>query len=173
MKNTTLCYLEKGGAYLMLHRVKKKNDVNEGKWVGVGGHFEEGESPFDCAVREVFEETGFVLAGARYAGVVTFVSDRFETEQMHLFHSTDFLGEDGYPAFSEGVEQTTDCIEGNLAWVDKDAVPRLPLWEGDRIFLALLKENVPHFSLKLAYTGDALTSAVLDGVPLDCSKYLA
>lgn len=172
MKNTTLCYLEKNGAYLMLHRVKKQNDVNAGKWVGVGGHFEEGESPFDCAVREVFEETGFVLAAARYAGVVTFVSDKYETEQMHLFHATDFLGEDVYPAYKGGKETETACIEGNLAWVKKDAVPRLPLWEGDRIFLDLLTKELPHFSLKLVYTGDALMAAVLDGVPMDTGAYL-
>ena len=172
MKNTTLCYLEKNGAYLMLHRVKKQNDVNAGKWVGVGGHCEEGESPFDCAVREVFEETGFVLAAARYAGVVTFVSDKYETEQMHLFHSADFLGEDVYPTYAQGKEIPTDCIEGNLAWVDTCTVPRLPLWEGDRIFLDLLRKELPHFSLKLVYTGDTLTEAVLDGVPMDLTAYL-
>lgn len=166
MKNTTLCYLEKNGAYLMLHRVKKKNDVNAGKWVGVGGHFEEGESPYDCAVREIFEETGFVPAALVYRGVVTFVSDEWETEQMHLFTSDDFLGEDAYPRYTGGEETATDCIEGNLAWVEKPRVLSLPLWEGDRVFLSLLEKNEPFFSLKLVYRGDALVSAIKNGIPM-------
>ena len=123
MKNTTLCYLEKDGAYLMLHRVKKKNDENAGKWVGVGGHFEEGESPYDCAVREIFEETGFACAALSYRGVVTFVSDKYETEQMHLFTSDDFLGDDRFPRYTGGKEKETDCTEGNLAWVEKQRDP--------------------------------------------------
>ena len=167
MKNTTLCYLEKDGAYLMLHRVKKQNDVNAGKWVGVGGHFEEGESPFDCAVREIFEETGLVAAALRYRGVVTFVSDVWETEQMHLFTSDDFLGEDRFPRYTGGVEAATDCNEGNLAWVEKNTVPTLPLWVGDKIFLSLLEKEEPFFSLKLVYTGDALTSVILNGIPMN------
>lgn len=166
MKNTTLCYLEKDGAYLMLHRVKKKNDVNEGKWVGVGGHFEEGESPYDCAVREIFEETELVVAALSYRGVVTFVSDKYETEQMHLFTSGDFLGEDRYLRYTGGKEKETDCIEGNLAWVEKSFVPTLPLWEGDKIFLSLLESGEPFFSLKLVYEGDALVAAIKNGIPL-------
>ena len=166
MKNTTLCYLEKNGALLMLHRVKKKNDVNAGKWVGVGGHFEEGESPYDCAVREIFEETGFVPAALSYRGVVTFVSDEWETEQMHLFTSDDFLGEDQYPHYTGGEETATDCNEGNLAWVDKPVVSSLSLWEGDRVFLSLLEQNEPFFSLKLVYRGDALVGAIKNGLPM-------
>ena len=166
MKNTTLCYLEKDGAYLMLHRVKKKNDANAGKWVGVGGHFEEGESPFDCAVREIFEETGLAPAALSYRGVVTFVSDEWETEQMHLFTTGDFLGDDAFPRYTGGEEATTDCNEGNLAWVEKSVVPTLPLWEGDKIFLSLLEKEEPFFSLKLVYTGDVLTTVILNGIPI-------
>ncbi|MBP3436957.1 MAG: 8-oxo-dGTP diphosphatase [Clostridia bacterium] len=160
MQNTTLCYLEKDGKYLLLHRIYKKNDVNQGKWIGIGGHFEEGESPYDCAIREVFEETGLALAEARYRGVVTFVSDRYETEQMHLFTSSSFVGEQ------------IACNEGEAAWIKKEDIPSLPLWVGDLIFLELLEQEIPFFSLKLCYTGDALTSAVLDGVPLSVEKYL-
>lgn len=154
MKNTALCYLERDDAYLMLHRTVKKNDVNHDKWIGVGGHFEEGESPFDCAIRETFEETGYALAEARYRGVVTFVSDVCECEQMHLFTSAHFVGE------------PIACDEGELAWVGKKEIYGLPIWEGDKIFLRLLEEEYPFFSLKLSYVGDALVSAVLDGIPL-------
>ena len=150
----------------MLHRVKKKNDVNAGKWVGVGGHFEEGESPYDCAVREIFEETGFACAALSYRGVVTFVSDEWETEQMHLFTTDDFLGDDRYPRYTGGEERVTDCNEGNLAWVEKALVPTLPLWEGDKVFLSLLEKNEPFFSLKLVYQGDALIGAIKNGIPM-------
>lgn len=154
MQNTTLCYLEKDGAYLMLHRCRKKEDINAGKWVGIGGHFEEGESPYDCVIREVFEETGLVLGAARYRGIITFVTDRGESEQMHLFTSDVFYG------------KQVSCDEGDAEWVDRERVALLPLWEGDLIFFRLLRENRPFFSLKLVYQGDRLASAVLDGVPL-------
>lgn len=159
MENTTLCYLEKEDSYLLLHRCKEKGDINTGKWLGVGGHFEKGESPFDCAIREVFEETGLVLAAARYRGVVTFVPDKGEAEQMHLFTSSDFAGE------------MIECNEGALAWVKKKDLPSLPQWEGDRIFLHLLAKEHPFFSLKLVYRGDDLVQAVLDGVPLAKGEY--
>ncbi len=158
MKNTTLCYLEKDGRYLMLHRVKKEKDCNKDKWIGIGGHFEEGESPYDCAIREIFEETGLLVAALRYRGVVTFVSDEWECEQMHLFTSDDFLGE------------THPCDEGELAWVEKSALRSLPLWEGDHLFLDLLATERPFFSLKLTYIGNSLVSAVLDGIPLSKSE---
>ena len=151
MKNTTLCYIERGEEYLMLHRVKKENDENKDKWIGVGGKFEDGESPEDCVLREVREETGLTLTEYRYRGIVTFVSDRYETEYMHLFTASQF----------EGTQ--TECEEGELAWIKKDALYELTLWEGDRIFLRLLQENRPFFSLKLCYQGDALQGAVLDG----------
>ena len=154
MKNTTLCYLEKDGRYLMLHRTKKEKDCNKDKWIGIGGHFEEGESPYDCAIREIFEETGLLVAALRYRGVVTFVSDEWECEQMHLFTSSDFLGE------------MHICDEGELAWVEKTALRSLPLWEGDHLFLDLLAKEHPFFSLKLTYIGNDLTAAVLDGIPL-------
>ncbi len=154
MRNTTLVHLERDGKYLMLHRVKKDADENRDKWVGIGGKIEEGESPEDCAVREVFEETGLRLGTYAYRGIVTFVSDEWGTEYMHLFHSSDFSG------------TLKDCDEGELEWVDKKALLSLPIWEGDRIFLRLLDTDRPFFSLKLRYRGDSLIEAVLDGEPL-------
>ena len=149
MKNTTLCYVEQEGKYLMLLRNKKKQDENAGKWIGVGGKFEEGESPQDCLLREVQEETGLHLTQYRFRGIVTFVSDRYETEYMHLFTAHGFEGE------------LTACDEGELRWVEKDEVLSLPLWEGDREFLRLLREDAPFFSLKLVYQGDKLVSSTL------------
>ena len=154
MLNTTLCYIEQDGKYLMLHRVKKKNDINHDKWIGIGGKFEDKESPEDCALREVREETGLTLTSYAYRGLVTFVSDRYETEYMHLFTADGFTGE------------LIDCDEGTLEWVDKALVPTLPTWAGDRIFLDLLARDVPFFSLKLEYVGDTLVRAVLDGKEL-------
>ena len=151
MKNTTLCYLEKDGCSLMLHRVKKQQDENAGKWIGVGGKFEEGESPEECARREVREETGLALEEVRPRGIVTFVSDQWGTEYMHLFTSTRFSG------------TLHACDEGELAWVPVSQVTKLELWEGDRIFLDLLARDVPFFSLKLVYEGDSLCTAILDG----------
>lgn len=155
MKNTTLCYVERDGQWLMLHRVRKENDVNRDKWIGVGGKCEEGESPEDCLLREVREETGLTLTRYRYRGLVTFVCPPWPTEYMHLFTADGFTG-----------PLTRDCNEGELAWVDKKQVPDLPGWAGDRIFLRLLEEDHPFFSLKLVYDGDTLTQAVLDGEPL-------
>ena len=151
MKMTTLCYLERGDEYLMLHRTKKENDENHDKWIGVGGKFESGESPEDCMRREILEETGLTVADYRYRGIVTFVSDIYETEYMHLFSVTDWTGE------------ARECDEGELAWIKKQKLFDLTLWEGDRIFLRLLQEDAPFFSLKLTYRGDELTEAVLDG----------
>ena len=152
MINSTLCYLERGDQYLMLHRVKKVNDMNHDKWIGVGGKFEEGESPEDCILRETFEETGLRLTAYRYRGLVTFVSDQYSTEYMHLFTA------DGW----EGT-LAENCPEGDLAWVKKEKVPALPLWEGDKIFLRLLDTDAPFFSLKLRYAGEQLVQAVLNG----------
>ena len=151
MKQTTLCYLERGDEYLMLHRTKKKNDENHDKWIGVGGKFEANESPEDCMRREIFEETGLTVTDYRYRGIVTFVSDIYETEYMHLFTVTDWTGE------------ARECDEGELAWIKKQKLFDLTLWQGDRIFLKLLQEDVPFFSLKLTYQGDNLTEAVLNG----------
>ena len=153
MKNSTLCYIEKDGRYLMLHRVKKENDCNKDKWIGVGGKFEDGESPEECMLREVYEETGLTLTSYSFRGIVTFVSDRWETEYMHLFTADGFEGE---PKKSE------DCDEGNLEWVDIDKIPTLPLWEGDLIFLDLLAKNTPFFSLKLRYEGERLVESRLE-----------
>ena len=151
MKQTTLCYLEQDGCYLMLHRVRKVHDENRDKWIGVGGKFEDRESPEDCARREVLEETGLTLTDYRYCGIITFVSDRWETEHMHLFHATGFTG------------TLRDCDEGVLEWVPIAQINALPAWEGDKIFLALMRQNRPFFSLKLVYEGERLTEAVLDG----------
>ena len=151
MKQTTLCYLERDGCYLMLHRIRKAHDENHDKWIGVGGKLEDRESPEDCARREVLEETGLTLTDWRYCGLITFVSDRWETEYMHLFHATGFTG------------ALRDCAEGVLEWVPVEQVNALPAWEGDKIFLALMQQGRPFFSLKLVYEGEHLTEAVLDG----------
>lgn len=154
MKISSLCYIEKENRYLMLHRVSKENDENSGKWIGVGGKFKEGESPEDCVLREVSEETGLTLLSYAYRGIVTFVSDRYGTEYMHLFTA------DRY----EGVLK--ECDEGVLEWIDKKELYNLTLWEGDRIFLKLLDTRREFFSLKLVYEGDNLISAYLDGKKL-------
>lgn len=154
MKNTTLCYIERGDEWLLLHRVKKENDLNHDKWIGVGGKCEEGESPEECLCREVREETGLILTRYRYRGLVTFVSDRWEGEYMHLFTADGFEGEIG------------DCDEGTLEWIKKADFAALPQWEGDRIFLRLLEENAPFFSLKLRYVGETLAYAALNGEAL-------
>ena len=151
MKNTTLCYIEKNGKYLMIHRVKKINDLNKDKWIGVGGKFEERETPFDCVRREIKEETGLTAGKLNYRGLVTFISNEFGTEYMHLFHTDDFSG-----------DLVSECNEGNLEWVDKNIITTLPLWEGDKIFLDLLEKDVPFFSLKLVYEGSTLVSHILE-----------
>ena len=150
-KNTTLIYIEKDGKTLLLHRTKKKNDLNHDLWVGIGGHCEEGESPEDCALREAKEETGLTLTEYKYRGVVTFVSDKYEGEYMHLFTSSDFVGD------------IIECDEGDLEWIENERVLSLPAWEGDRLFLELLRKDEPFFSLKLVYEGSNLAEAVLNG----------
>lgn len=145
MKMTTLCYIEKEGKYLMLHRVKKHHDINAGKWIGVGGHVENGETPEECLLREVKEETGLVLTAYRLRGLVTFLSDVCEPELMCVFTADAFDGE------------MIECDEGELAWVEKSDVLALPTWEGDRIFLErLLSGDERFFSIKLRYEGDKL-----------------
>jgi len=150
MQNTTLCYIEQEDAYLMLHRVKKAGDLNKDKWIGIGGHMEENESPEDCIIREAREETGLTLEKPEYRGIVTFVSDRYEGEYMHLFTAERFVGRIG------------ECNEGNLEWVKKTDIPKLNLWEGDLIFFDLLERRIPFFSLKLVYEGERLREAVLN-----------
>ena len=153
MFNCTLCYIENDrDEYLMLHRVKKKNDVNQDKWIGVGGKFEDKESPEECLLREVWEETGLTLTDYRFRGIVTFASDGWETEYMHLYTATGWTGD------------IKECDEGNLEWVSKKAVYDLPIWEGDKIFFRLIEDpDRPFFSLKLSYEGDTLVYAALDG----------
>ena len=151
MINTTLCHIEKDGKYLMLHRVKKENDLNKDKWVGIGGKFEDKESPEQCNRREVFEETGLTIHNAKYRGIVTFVSDKWETEFMHIFTCDDFSG------------KIIECDEGKLEWIDKAELFNLPIWEGDKIFLKLISStDTPFFSLRLEYIGDKLISAILN-----------
>ncbi len=158
MIHTTLCYLEKDKQYLMIHRIKKKNDCNHDKWIGIGGKFEEGESPEDCARREVFEETGLKVGKLEYRGIVTFVSktgSEVYYELMHLFWSDDF----------DTVSTLPQCDEGELEWIPKSEMNKLPHWQGDEIFLDLIdqeKQKVPFFSLKLVYENDKLKKAVLN-----------
>lgn len=153
---STLCYIERDGKYLMLHRTAKEKDVNKDKWIGVGGHFETDESPEECLLREVKEETGYTLTSYQYRGIVTFVSGNGVTEYMSLFTADEFLGEQ------------IECNEGHLEWVDIDKVESLNLWEGDKIFLRLLRETRAFFSLKLVYDGhDRLVSAALNGKELE------
>lgn len=151
MINSTLCYIEKDGQYLMLHRTKKERDVNAGKWIGVGGKFEDGESPVDCLKREILEETGLKLTSYLLRGIVTFVSDIAETEYMYLFTSDGFEGELDY-----------GCEEGDLKWIPKEKVTELNLWEGDRVFLKMLLEDAPFFMLKLQYEGDRLAGYTVE-----------
>ncbi|MCR5702252.1 MAG: 8-oxo-dGTP diphosphatase [Lachnospiraceae bacterium] len=149
---TTLCYLEKDNKYLMMHRVKKENDINKDKYIGVGGHFEYGESPDECLMREVFEETGLTLTDYRARGIITFIYGKDVVEYMHLYTADGFEGEIG------------DCDEGELVWIDKDKVMDLDIWEGDKIFFDLLMKERPYFSLKLVYSlDDKLTDVQLDG----------
>ena len=155
MLHSTLCYLERDGQYLMLHRVKKQNDANHDKWIGVGGKIEEGESPEDFVTREVWEETGLTLTDYAYRGVVTFVSDRWEGEYMHLFTATGFTG------------QVKECDEGQLEWISKEKLMQLPMWAGDRLFLERIAQPGPFFSLKLRYRGETLEGAWLNGKPLN------
>lgn len=157
MINTTLCYIRQGGQCLMLHRVKKENDLNQGKWIGIGGKFEPDESPEECMMREMREETGLTPRTWRYRGIVTFVSGRWVTEYMHLFTITDWTG------------TVRSCNEGILEWVPKDELLDLPHWKGDEAFLKLIADSEqPFFSLKLVYdANDELVEASLDGEPLD------
>ncbi len=152
MRNTTLCYIEKDGCYLMLHRVKKQKDVNKDKWIGIGGGFFEDESPEECVKREALEETGLVLKDPKLLSVVTFVCEGAETEQMFLFKSFDFDGE------------LIDCDEGVLEWISKDRLYGLDLWAGDRIFLRRIEKDCDFFTLKLVYSKNGeLLRAVLNG----------
>ena len=153
MLNTTLCYITRGNDVLMLHRIKKKNDVNKDKWIGIGGKFEDEESPDECLLREALEETGLTLTDWKCRGIVTFLSD-VGNEFMYLFTADGFT------------RQLTECDEGNLQWVSRDFLYSLPMWEGDKIFLELLQKGEPFFSLKLRYEGENLREAVLNGKPI-------
>lgn len=150
MKLTTLCYIEQNNKYLMLYRNKKRNDVNKGKWIGVGGHFQKGESPDDCLLREVKEETGLTLESYRLRGIITFVYNDNEAEYIFLYTADRFRGE------------LIQCSEGVLKWIDKSEIKDLSLWEGDRIFLDLLNSDEAIFSLKLIYNNDDLIEAIID-----------
>ena len=152
MINTTLCYVTRGNDVLMLHRIKKENDLNKDKWIGIGGKFEDGETPDDCIRREAMEETGLKLTSWKCRGVVTFLTTgQWEGEYMYVFTADEFEGE------------LKECNEGELKWVSREFVDALPKWEGDKIFLDLLWKDAPFFLLKLRYDGDKLIEAVLDG----------
>lgn len=148
MRLSSLCYLEKDGMYLMMYRNKKSEDINQGKWIGIGGKFKEGETPEECMLREVKEETGFSLVRYCYRGLVTFVQEGQETEYMHLFTADRWEG------------TPIECTEGTLKWIEKEAVLDLNLWEGDKVFFRLLEERAEYFSLKLCYQGDILVKTV-------------
>lgn len=150
MKLTTLCYIEKDDKYLMLHRTQKEQDENHDKWIGVGGKFEPGETPEECLLREVWEETGLTLTKYRFRGIVTFVSDEWGTEYMHLFTADTYLGE------------VKECDEGELVWVPKSEIEKLNIWEGDKVFLRLLQKDEGFFSLKLRYEGDSLVETQVE-----------
>ena len=152
---TTLCYIERDGQYLMMHRVKKEHEINKDKWVGICGHFEKDESPEECLLRETMEETGLTLTDYQLRGIITFSCDRWQTEYMFLYTATGFQGKVGA------------CDEGTLEWIDKTAVYDLPIWAGDKIFFRLLDSRERVFSLKLRYEGEKLVEAVLDGMVLD------
>lgn len=166
MVNTTLCYIEKDNSYLMLHRTKKPNDYNHDKWIGIGGKFENGESPEECAVREIFEETGLCVKkeNLEYFGIVTFLDlaennediSKSYTEFMHIFRSKIFSG-----------TVNLSCDEGELEWVPINKMNNLPHWKGDEIFLDLISKNSPFFSLKLTYKKGELLDAVLNGKKFD------
>lgn len=151
MKNTTLCYIRKDDEYLVIHRTKKENDLNKDKWIGVGGKFLDKESPEECLLREVKEETGLTLTHYDYRGIVTFVSDIWPTEYMHLYIADGYIGEIG------------ECDEGELCWKPREFVENCSGWAGDKIFLELLREDIPFFSLKLEYKGEELIKAILNG----------
>ncbi|MBO5317602.1 MAG: 8-oxo-dGTP diphosphatase [Oscillospiraceae bacterium] len=154
MRNTTLCYITRGNDVLMLHRVKKEKDINKDKWIGIGGHFEENESPEECLLREAWEETGLTLTQWQCRGVVTFLNDQCEGEYMYLFSADGFEG------------TLKECDEGDLQWVSREFLDALPKWEGDKIFLDLLWQDAPFFLLTLRYSGDRLVEAVLNGEKL-------
>lgn len=151
MKETTLCYLEKDNKYLMLYRNKRKDDPNYGKWIGIGGKLEPGETHRCAAIREIWEETGLKVSRCIYKGEIRFISDFCEDEIMHLYYSDSFTG------------NLKECSEGELMWVEKDKLDKLPMWEGDKIFLNLLNKDIPVFSLILEYEQDRLKAAVLNG----------
>lgn len=148
---TTLCYIEKDDSYLMLHRIKKENDINKDKWIGVGGHFEKSETPEECLLREAREETGLELTSWKLRGIITFITDKVPAEYMFLYTADGYIGE------------ITECDEGVLEWVKKSDVYNLPIWEGDKIFFKLLEQKEEFFSLKLRYEGDKLVETVLNG----------
>ena len=155
MINSTLCYITRGNDVLMLHRVKKKNDLNKDKWIGIGGKFEPEETPDECLLREAREETGLELTSWRLRGVVTFLSDRWEGEYMYLFTADGFAGE------------LKECDEGDLQWVSREFLNELPKWEGDQLFLDLLWADAPFFLMKLRYEGEKLVEAALNGKKLE------
>lgn len=160
MKKTTLCYIENRGSWLMLYRNRKPDDPNEGKWLGIGGKLEPGESPDDCNLREVREETGLILESAHFCGVIQFRADMYEDEDMYLYYSDSFVPEDpeAAAAFREtGEFRLPECDEGELRWIPEGELMGLPMWEGDRVFLEKLLAGERKISLTLSYEGETCT----------------
>jgi len=155
VRNTTLCYIKKDDQYLMLLRNKKANDLNKGKWIGVGGKLEEGESPDECLIREVKEETGLLLTSYQFRGVITFVSDEWGIEYMFLYTADGYKGE-----LIKNEEGLYLCNEGTLKWVQKDEIMNLNLWEGDRLFLKPMMDKEDLIFMKLVYKGDKLVEII-------------
>ena len=154
MKQTTLCYIRRENEYLMLHRIRKKDDINHDKWIGIGGKIENGETPEACILREAKEETGLTLTDYAYRGEITFISEDW-SEIMHLFTAVGYEGE------------LIDCDEGVLEWISREKLMSLPMWAGDKIFLDLIADDeTPFFRLRLEYAGEKLVGAVLNGKAL-------
>ena len=157
IKSTTLCYIENNGSWLMLYRNRKPDDPNEGKWIGIGGKIEDGESPDECNMREVLEETGLILNSQEFRGVIKFRATTYEDEDMYLYTSSEFTPADADAAvrFAEtGEYEPPICSEGLLRWVAKDELLDLPMWEGDKAFIQKLLDGAESVSMTLQYTGE-------------------
>ena len=155
MRLTTLCYIERDGCWLMMHRVKKARDENAGKWIGIGGHLEKDESPEECVLREIREETGLAVSHLKLRGLLTFILPAWGNEMTFLY--TAETKEEALP----------ECPEGELRWIPLREIERLTLWEGDRLFLKLLSEDAPFFLMKLEYCGDRLERAYVNGAAIE------
>lgn len=160
MKKTTLCYIENNGSWLMLYRNRKPEDPNEGKWLGIGGKIEPGETPDECNAREVMEETGLIIRSASFCGVIEFRADMYEDEDMYLYYSDDVIpcDPDSAEIFrTTGTVALPECDEGELKWIPENQLMQLPMWEGDRAFLKELLDGKRHIYMTLSYEGEKCT----------------